>query len=42
MNVIIDEVLQQLDSYLSTPIDYSHVDKPLDFLFQKSFNGKVI
>lgn len=42
MNVIIDEVLQQLDSSLSTEFDYSDVSNSLDFLLRKSFNGKEI
>lgn len=42
MDVIIDEVLQQLDSSLSTEFDYSDVSHSLDFLLRKSFDGKEI
>lgn len=38
MNIIVDEVLQHLESSLSAKFDYSSVHKSLDFLFQKSLN----
>jgi len=42
MNIIVDEVLQHLESSLSAKIDYSDVHKSLNFLFQKSLNGKKL
>lgn len=42
MKIIIDEVLQHLDSSLSIEFDYSNVNKSLDFLFRKSLNGKKL
>lgn len=41
MNININEVIQHLDSSLSTEFDYSDVNVSLDFLLRKSFNGKV-
>lgn len=40
MDDFINEVLQHLDSSLLTEFDYSDVNKSLDFLLRKSFNGK--
>jgi len=40
MNIIVDEVLQHLESSLPAKFDYSNVHKSLDFLFRKSLNGK--
>lgn len=40
MNDIISELLQHLDSSLPAEFDYSNVNKSLDFLFHKSYNGK--
>jgi len=42
MNIIIDDVLQHLESSLSAEYDYSNVHQSLDFLFQKSLNGKEL
>jgi len=42
MNIIVDEVLLHLESSLSAKFDYSDVHISLDFLFQKSLNGKKL
>lgn len=42
MNTYINELLQHLESSLSTEFDYSDVNISLDFLFRRSFDGKKI
>jgi len=42
MNIIVDNVLQHLESPLSAEFDYSNVHESLDFLFRKSLNGKEL
>lgn len=42
MNAFINEALQYLDSSLSSEFDYSNVNKSLDFLLRKSFDGKEV
>lgn len=42
MDDFINEILQHLDASLLTEFDYSVVNKSLDFLLRKSFDGKKI
>lgn len=42
MNIIVENVLQHLESSLSAEFDYSNVHEALDFLFRKSLNGKEL